>query len=102
MVVAYLQKDVRFLLIWYRSRKFVETEKKIKASPKTRAKQKPSKNNVKSMSFSRQPGRNAQIPKNFALSLLTHHFFRVVMEHRYWKEKQVNCRTRSEPASATF
>ena len=54
-----LQKEVRFLLIWYRYRKFVETEKKIKASPKTRAKQKPSKTNVNSMSFSRQPGRNA-------------------------------------------
>ena len=48
-----------FLLIWYRYRKFVETEKKIKPSPKTRAKQKPSNTNEKSMSFSRQQGRKA-------------------------------------------
>ena len=102
MVVAYLQKDVRFFADLVPVSKICETEKKIKPSPKTRAKQKPSKTNVKSMSFSRQPGRNAQIPKNFALSPLTHHFFRAVMEHRHWKEEQVDCRTRSEPASATF
>ena len=102
MVVAYLQKDVRFFADLVPVSKICETEKKIKPSPKTRRKPKPIKTKVKVMSFRSQPGRNAQIPKNFALSCLTHHFFRVVMEHRYWKEKQVNCRTRSEPASATF
>ena len=59
MVVAYLQKDVRFFTDLVPVSKICETEKKIKPSPKTRAKQKQSKNNVKSMSFNRQQGRKA-------------------------------------------
>ena len=89
MVVAYLQKEVRFFtdLVFYR--KYPKSNFNNHPSPKTKTEWIFNLSLQVIMSSWNKSGRKAEIPKKFALSCLTHHFFRAVMEYCCCKEKQI-------------